>query len=78
MTQEELERQFPEWLIWRGQAPTGPGRWYAIRREESLSHQDCDAYPTGAVSGNDATELATALGQQPETPDPITLPSRVG
>lgn len=78
MTADELEDRFPEWLVWQGHSPIGPGRWYAVRREGGLTQQERNAGLVDTVSGDDIAELADMLHRQHEIQTQIASSSKAG
>ncbi|MFI7044045.1 hypothetical protein [Streptosporangium sandarakinum] len=66
MTLEDLARDFPGWLIWRGRGSDGPEGWYATRRGASLSEEELNMGLAETVSGTDDVELLGQLQEQAE------------
>ncbi|MEU9837495.1 hypothetical protein AB0D67_38670 [Streptosporangium sp. NPDC048047] len=72
MTLEDLARDFPGWLIWRGRGSDGPEGWYATRRGVSLSEEELNMGLAETVGGTDDAELLAQLREQAEIGSRLT------
>ncbi|MFG1823814.1 hypothetical protein ACGFIJ_15130 [Microbispora bryophytorum] len=63
---DDVQRAFPDWVIWRGASETGPQGWYATRRAVSLTIAQLNAGLAQTVYSDDAPSLVLELHRQAE------------